>query len=150
MDEAEYCDRIAIMDQGRIIVLDSPAALKASVGTDRVQIQTPDNDAAIAVLRERFELEATVAEGAVTFGVPEGEQFVPRLFAELAPADPGRLRLAAVPRRRLHVLHRHHDPRRRGHLHRPHAQRRAHDGPLMGAPTPTAPPAADTVERRSR
>jgi ABC-2 type transport system ATP-binding protein len=83
MDEAEYCDRIAIMDQGRIIVLDSPAALKASIGTDRVQIQTPDNDAAIAVLRERFELEATVAEGAVTFGVPEGEQFVPRLFAEL-------------------------------------------------------------------
>jgi ABC-2 type transport system ATP-binding protein len=83
MDEAEYCDRIAIMDQGRIIVLDSPAALKASVGTDRVQIQTPDNDAAIAALRERFELEATIAEGAVTFGVPEGAQFVPRLFAEL-------------------------------------------------------------------
>ncbi len=83
MDEAEYCDRIAIMDQGRIIVLDSPAALKASVGTDRIQIQTPDNDAAIAVLRERFGLEATVAEGAVTFGVSEGEQFVPRLFAEL-------------------------------------------------------------------
>jgi ABC-2 type transport system ATP-binding protein len=83
MDEAEYCDRIAIMDQGRIIVLDSPAALKASVGTDRVQIQTPDNDAAILALRERFELDAQIAEGAVTFGVPEGEQFVPRLFAEL-------------------------------------------------------------------
>jgi ABC-2 type transport system ATP-binding protein len=83
MDEAEYCDRIAIMDQGRIIVLDSPAALKASVGTDRVQIQTPDNDAAIAALRERFALDATVAEGAVTFGVPDGAQFVPRLFAEL-------------------------------------------------------------------
>ena len=32
MDEAEYCDRIAIMDQGRIIVLDTPEALKASVG----------------------------------------------------------------------------------------------------------------------
>jgi ABC-2 type transport system ATP-binding protein len=83
MDEAEYCDRIAIMDQGQIIALDTPAALKASVGTDRVQIQTPDNDAAIAALRERFGLDALVAEGAVTFGVPEGEQFVPRLFAEL-------------------------------------------------------------------
>ena len=88
MDEAEYCDRIAIMDQGRIIVLDSPAALKASVGTDRVQIQTPDNSAAIAVLHEHFGLEATVAEGAVTFGVPEGEQFVPRLFDEWDPAYP--------------------------------------------------------------
>jgi ABC-2 type transport system ATP-binding protein len=83
MDEAEYCDRIAIMDQGRIIVLDTPEALKAKVGKDRVQIETDDDDATIAALRERFGIEATVAEGAVTFGVPEGEQFVPRLFAEL-------------------------------------------------------------------
>jgi ABC-2 type transport system ATP-binding protein len=83
MDEAEYCDRIAIMDQGRIIVLDSPEALKAKVGSDRVQIQTDDDQAAIAALRERFAIEATVAEGLVTFGVPAGEAFVPRLFAEL-------------------------------------------------------------------
>jgi ABC-2 type transport system ATP-binding protein len=83
MDEAEYCDRIAIMDRGRIVALDTPAALKAAVGTDRVQIQTPDDEAAIAALRERFDIEASVAEGTVTFGVPAGEQFVPRLFAEL-------------------------------------------------------------------
>jgi ABC-2 type transport system ATP-binding protein len=83
MDEAEYCDRIAIMDQGRIIVLDTPEALKAKVAKDRVQIETDDDQAAIAALRERFGIEATVAEGAVTFGVPDGEQFVPRLFAEL-------------------------------------------------------------------
>ncbi len=83
MDEAEYCDRIAIMDRGTIVALDTPQALKASVGVDRVQIQTDDDDAAIAALRERFEIEASVAEGAVTFGVPAGEAFVPRLFAEL-------------------------------------------------------------------
>jgi ABC-2 type transport system ATP-binding protein len=83
MDEAEYCDRIAIMDQGRIIVLDTPARLKGSVGKDRVQIQTDDSQVAIEALRERFGIEATVADGAVTFGVPEGEHFVPRLFAEL-------------------------------------------------------------------
>ncbi len=82
MDEAEYCDRIAIMDHGSIIVLDTPEALKASVGKDRVQIQTDDEQAAIAELRERFEIEATVAEGEVTFGVAEGEQFIPRLFSE--------------------------------------------------------------------
>ena len=86
MDEAEYCDRIAIMDQGRIIVLDTPQALKAKVGKDRVQIETDDSDAAIAALRERFGLEATVAEGMVTFSVPEGAQFVPRLFDEWDPA----------------------------------------------------------------
>ncbi|HLL93151.1 MAG TPA: ATP-binding cassette domain-containing protein [Solirubrobacteraceae bacterium] len=83
MDEAEYCDRIAIMDQGKIVALDTPEALKASVGTDRIQIQTGDDAAAIAALRERFGIEAGVAEGAVTFGVPEGEHFVPRLFGEL-------------------------------------------------------------------
>jgi ABC-2 type transport system ATP-binding protein len=83
MDEAEYCDRIAIMDHGTIIVLDTPQALKASVGKDRVQIQTEDPDAAIAALAERFSIEARLVEGAVTFGVPEGELFVPRLFAEL-------------------------------------------------------------------
>jgi ABC-2 type transport system ATP-binding protein len=83
MDEAEYCDRIAIMDQGRIIVLDSPEALKASVGKDRVQIHTDDDQAAIAALRDGFGIEAAIVEGAVTFGVSEGEHFVPRLFAEL-------------------------------------------------------------------
>jgi ABC-2 type transport system ATP-binding protein len=83
MDEAEYCDRIAIMDRGTIVALDTPEALKAAVGKDRVQIQTPDDEAAIAALRERFDIEAVLAEGAVTFGVPAGEQFVPRLFAEL-------------------------------------------------------------------
>jgi ABC-2 type transport system ATP-binding protein len=84
MDEAEFCDRIAIMDQGEIVALDTPEALKAQVGADRVRIQTDDDDAAIAALAERFDLEATMSEGAVTFLVPAGEEFVPRLFAELA------------------------------------------------------------------
>ena len=83
MDEAEFCDRIAIMDRGEIVVLDTPEALKASVGADRVRIQTDDDAAAIAALGERFDVEATVSEGAVTFFVPSGEEFVPRLFAEL-------------------------------------------------------------------
>ncbi|MEN3281032.1 MAG: type transport system ATP-binding protein [Solirubrobacteraceae bacterium] len=83
MDEAEFCDRIAIMDRGEIVALDTPAALKAQVGADRVRIQTEDDDAAIAAIAGRFGLEAQIAEGAVTFFVPSGEEFVPRLFAEL-------------------------------------------------------------------
>src|SRR2546423_12479366 len=43
MDEAEFCDPIAIMDQGAIVVLDTPAALKASVGADPVTIGTQDD-----------------------------------------------------------------------------------------------------------
>jgi ABC-2 type transport system ATP-binding protein len=83
MDEAEFCDRIAIMDKGVIVVLDTPDALKASVGRDRIMLKTDDDLAAIAVIAARFGIEARMAEGAVTFGVPEGEHFVPRLFAEL-------------------------------------------------------------------
>jgi len=83
MDEAEHCDRIAIIDQGRVIALDTPEALKASVGKDRVQLQVDDTDAAIDALRAQFGLEATIAEGAVTVAVSAGEAFVPRVFAEL-------------------------------------------------------------------
>jgi ABC-2 type transport system ATP-binding protein len=83
MDEAEFCDRIAIMDRGEIVVLDTPEALKAGIGADRVVLRTVDDDAAIVALRDRFGIEAAVAEGAVTFHVDAGEAFVPRLFAEL-------------------------------------------------------------------
>ena len=83
MDEAEHCDRIAIIDEGRIVVEDTPEALKASVGRDRVQITTADDQAAIAALRQRFSIDATVSEGTVAFYVEQGEVFVPRLFAEL-------------------------------------------------------------------
>jgi ABC-2 type transport system ATP-binding protein len=83
MDEAEHCDRIAIIDNGKIVALDTPEALKASVGKDRVQIQTSDDPVAITALQDRFGVEAAVHEGAVTFSVPGGEEFVPRLFAEL-------------------------------------------------------------------
>jgi ABC-2 type transport system ATP-binding protein len=84
MDEAEWCDRIAIMDNGQVVALDSPETLKAAVGVDRVTIHTDDNAAAIGQLQSQFGIEAKVVEGAVTFGVPEGEQFVPRLFTEFA------------------------------------------------------------------
>jgi ABC-2 type transport system ATP-binding protein len=86
MDEAEFCDRIAIMDQGVIVALDTPEALKAQVGADRVTIHTEDDAAAVAALARNFAVEAQIAEGAVTFHVPSAEQFVPRLFAELGVA----------------------------------------------------------------
>jgi len=83
MDEAEHCDRIAIIDHGKIVAIDTPEALKASVGKDRVQIQTPDDPAAIRELADVFGIEAAMHEGAVTFAVESGEQFVPQLFARL-------------------------------------------------------------------
>ena len=84
MDEAENCDRIAIIDHGQIVAIDTPAALKASVGKDRVQIHTADDAAAITQLAATFGLDAAMHEGAVTFAVASGEQFVPRLFSEFS------------------------------------------------------------------
>ena len=81
MDEAEFCDRIAIMDQGQIVALDTPAALKAQVGADRIKIETEDDDAALEALSA---YDATRSEGGIAFYVENGAQFVPRLFAELA------------------------------------------------------------------
>lgn len=50
MDEAEYCDRVSIMVDGRIEVLDSPAALKEKYGTD-------DMDGVFTLLAGRAERE---------------------------------------------------------------------------------------------
>lgn len=86
MDEAEHCDRIAIMNNGEIVVTDTPEALKSSVGADRVQIRTDDDGTAIERLRERFGVAAAMHDGMVTFAVPGGAAFVPRLFAELGLA----------------------------------------------------------------
>ncbi|HEY6425153.1 MAG TPA: ATP-binding cassette domain-containing protein [Pseudonocardiaceae bacterium] len=83
MDEAEHCDRIAIMNEGRIVALDTPDRLKAAVGKDRVQITTEDDRTAIRTLRERFDIEAAVREGVVSFAVIDGAAFIPRLVAEL-------------------------------------------------------------------
>ncbi len=114
MDEAEWCDRIAIMDHGQIVALDAPEALKARIGKDRVTIQTDDDTAAIAALAEHFGIEARIAEGAVTFGVPAGRGVRAAAVRRARRTDPVGQRLSADARRRLHVVHRHDDPRRRG------------------------------------
>jgi ABC-2 type transport system ATP-binding protein len=86
MDEAENCDRIAIIDHGKIVAIDTPEKLKASIGKDRVQISTADDQAAIRSLAGVFGIEAAMHEAKVTFSVESGEQFVPQLFARLPVA----------------------------------------------------------------
>ena len=83
MDEAEHCDRIAIIDHGTIVAIDTPEALKASVGEDRMELRTADDEIAMRELRESFGLEPTTAEGAIRVYVANGDRFIPRLFAEL-------------------------------------------------------------------
>jgi ABC-2 type transport system ATP-binding protein len=83
MDEAERCDRIAIIDQGRIVAIDTPSALKASVGADTVTISTADDDRAIVQLDERLHVQAERRHEQLVIHVPDGEAFVPKIFASL-------------------------------------------------------------------
>ena len=124
MDEAENCDRIAIIDHGKIVAIDTPEALKASIGKDRVQISTADDQAAIRALAEVFGIERGHARG--TGDVLGGVGRALRAPAVRAPAggDPVGERVPALPRRRVHVLYRQDDPRRRGHDRRPQPQDR--------------------------
>ena len=103
MDEAEYCDRIAIMDQGQIVVIDTPEALKASVGKDRVaDLDTDDDARAIEALQERFGIEAADERG--RGDVPRGRRRAVRAPAvrRARRADPVGQRGPAHPRRRVH------------------------------------------------
>jgi ABC-2 type transport system ATP-binding protein len=83
MDEAEHCDRIAIIDHGAIVAIDTPEALKSSVGRDRIELRTADDVAAMDELRDRLGLDPTMAEGAIRIYVPNGDRFIPTLFADL-------------------------------------------------------------------
>jgi ABC-2 type transport system ATP-binding protein len=84
MEEAdELCDRVAIMDHGRILALDSPEALKRSVGADTIVTVKAAGDT--DVLAERLQgaiAEVThtrVIDGGVELHVREAERLVPRV-----------------------------------------------------------------------
>ena len=77
LDEAERCDRIAIIDRGRLAALDTPEGLKRAVGGDRITISTPDPHTVARELGARYGVAPLVADGAVSFHVPGGEAFLP-------------------------------------------------------------------------
>ncbi len=80
MEEAEYADRIAIIDHGRIVALDTPRALKAEIGADTVDLRTTDNVAALAAL-ERSGYKVQVGTDSVRVFVEHGESEVAPLIA---------------------------------------------------------------------
>jgi ABC-2 type transport system ATP-binding protein len=91
MEEAEYADRIAIIDQGEIVALDTPVNLKATVGADTVELHTADDHVAAAAL-ERAGLDFRRGEESLIVSVADGESEVPRL-----------IEIVGVPVRSVHV-----------------------------------------------
>jgi len=86
LDEAESCDRIAIIDAGRIIAQGTPGELKSVLGADTISLRTEDDAAAAAVLAEQFGLTATTSPAGVQVRVADGARFVPVLCASLGIA----------------------------------------------------------------
>ena len=80
MDEAEICDRISIIDQGRIITLDTPDKLKDALGGDVVTLTAENNEAATLELKERYGLSPVIENGTIVFTIPQGEKFLPKLI----------------------------------------------------------------------
>ncbi len=80
MDEAENCDRITIIDNGKIIALDTPDKLKDALGGDVVTLKARDNNAAALELKEKYNLSPIIQNGMITFSTPQGEKFLPKLM----------------------------------------------------------------------
>ncbi|HSM38306.1 MAG TPA: ATP-binding cassette domain-containing protein [Candidatus Limnocylindrales bacterium] len=77
MDEAEYSDRIAVIDHGDIVGLDTPDGLKRSVGGDVVTLEVADGAAASSEIHARYGLDASASNGTLSFSVAEGREFLP-------------------------------------------------------------------------
>src|SRR5262249_12104403 len=86
MDEAEYCDRIAIIDHGEIVALDTPDGLKARVGGDVVTLKTADDARARREIEQRWGLQAGAGDEGLRLEVERGDRFVPELVRELGVA----------------------------------------------------------------
>jgi ABC-2 type transport system ATP-binding protein len=83
LEEAEHCDRIAIMDHGELVTEGTPAELKAVVGADLVEMRTEDDEAAAPAVGEQFDVEAVVAGSGLRFRAKDGAALVPRLCASI-------------------------------------------------------------------
>jgi ABC-2 type transport system ATP-binding protein len=82
MDEAENCDRIAIIDHGCIIAIDTPEGLKSQVGGDIVKITTADDEEAERILLKDFDVNMIQDRECLCFEVKDAENFVPRFIRD--------------------------------------------------------------------
>jgi len=82
MDEADNADRIAIIDHGKLVAMNTPERLKKIVGRDIVSVKTDDNARAAEEIRLRYQVEARRDSDGLTFEVASGEEFLPTFIKE--------------------------------------------------------------------
>ncbi|AKF82917.1 ABC-2 type transport system ATP-binding protein [Myxococcus fulvus] len=94
-DEAEVCDRLAVLDAGKLVACDTPAALAARMGGDILTVEAPEPETLAREVREKLGVDAKVVEGRVQVEARQGHALVPRLV-ESFPA--GRMTSVALRR----------------------------------------------------
>jgi ABC-2 type transport system ATP-binding protein len=82
MDEAEHCDRIAIIDHGGIIALETPFELKKRTAGDYICFKTVDVEKAKTYIREKYQVDVLEKEGSLLFESENGEEFLPGFVRE--------------------------------------------------------------------
>jgi ABC-2 type transport system ATP-binding protein len=80
LEEAEKADRIAILNEGRLVALDQPAALRARVGGDALMIETRAPEQVAQILLERLQLNSQLVDGRVRLEEPRGHVWVPQIM----------------------------------------------------------------------
>ena len=92
MDEAEHCNRLAIMDHGKLIACDSPMALKDQIGGDVITLTASDPGALRSAIREKFALDPVAVDNALRIERDRGHEFIP----QLVEAFPGLIRSVSL------------------------------------------------------
>jgi ABC-2 type transport system ATP-binding protein len=86
MDEAERCDRVAVLDHGRLVALGTPDALKAEVGGDVLVVQTAVPEALRDRVRGRFGIDGQLVDGTLRLERARGHELV-RDLIEAFPSE---------------------------------------------------------------
>jgi ABC-2 type transport system ATP-binding protein len=108
MEEAALCDRVAIVDQGRLVAIGTPAALTAAVGGDVVLVTTRDAQGLAARVGQRFSVKAEVVDGKVRIERDRAHEFV----TDLVEGFPGEIDAVAFGKPTLEDVFVHHTGRR--------------------------------------
>ena len=83
IEEAEICQRIAVLDFGRIIALDTPNALKRRLGSELIILETDDNARAAELIQDRLKIEAEVRSRELVIAAADGAGIMGKLFGLL-------------------------------------------------------------------
>lgn len=84
MEEAEGCDRLAILDRGRLVAIGTPAQLKQQVGGDVITLKTRDPESLRQALRRQFGMEPALLNGTLRIEHPRGHELVGQLIEAFA------------------------------------------------------------------